>query len=454
MPRRSSVLTLEIPRSDFTVLYDDSKNYWKARATLDILIANHTKFNCVEVAVYNPELDKEAPRIYLDLKAIEKHLDYPDLERRVAEKKESFLRMKKPCNSADIVREVHDSMVVTYIMNRLQVERSPSANPTAAAPGSDPAAEPPADDFSMVISPLTGDIVVNEALRRLDSLMDKPLGVTPIQCSFQKKLRAEAIELAMNSFKNEADALRRATHLAEITSASADGFRTALAERMRLQRKMSLPRQRWVRAVHRVVIQNHVAMVRRRLEDIEERKRLAEEEAAELANPSKKSTRSRILRKSIDNSSLPVVKPTQGPGLRSSNHMSMKSTSMDAAETGSSKRMPGLNLPSIQTSHSEVSLAAPTKGAGVRRSMGAILERSTFHEGDEGGSRKRTAASHKASPTARSMMLPPAMRSNDSAPSLIQSYANVSNRVAAPIPTHALMTVQQVSSRSLRQLKN
>lgn len=211
MPHRRSSLCEPLPPQEVQIIYDDSKAYWKARTNLDIVIALHKKCACLEVVVYNPELDREAPRLYLNALVVNQHLNRAELDKRVNEKKEVFIRSKKPFNAMEITKEVLDEMMQNYVLSRLQVEMLnkplplPSTASTTAstsqipvennnnsdksASSEDGAAVTPfvPREFVMNLLPHLGDSVNNDG--RLDSFMDKPAELAPIKCSFQKKLK-------------------------------------------------------------------------------------------------------------------------------------------------------------------------------------------------------------------------------------------------------------------------
>lgn len=170
--RRSSVCSG--PINSLEIFYDDSKSYWKARATLDIVIALHVRQQVFEVVIYNPELDSEAPRIYLGFKNILKHIDQGEVDRNVTEKKEIFLRLKKPFNPLTITKEVLDNLMLSYIMSRLNVISNGVGEGVT---------------FVMALTPHTGDVVVDEVSHRLDVVIEKPMDLIPIETSFQKKLK-------------------------------------------------------------------------------------------------------------------------------------------------------------------------------------------------------------------------------------------------------------------------
>lgn len=82
----------------------------------------------------------------------------------------------------------------------------------------------------------------------------------------------------LTSLKAESAELRNATRLAQLATSSIDGFKLMLAEKLKIENQMkgkySVPRLRWIKAIKRVLIQNYANKVRKRLglstEDVED----------------------------------------------------------------------------------------------------------------------------------------------------------------------------------------
>jgi hypothetical protein len=108
---------------DFEVLMEGSKSFWKLRLSLDILIISHPGQKCIELVAYNTEIGVEAPRIYISsvLLATKINPDKEDFEEKLKTAQEVFLRQKKTCTDADLRKQVYNELVVSYIMQRLNV---------------------------------------------------------------------------------------------------------------------------------------------------------------------------------------------------------------------------------------------------------------------------------------------------------------------------------------------
>eukprot|EP01039_Chlorochromonas_danica_P001405 gene1405-1528_t len=257
------------------------KNFWKPRATVDVVIAHHLLHGCLEVVAYHPEQDVEAPRLYVDAIALQDLMDKDEVDRRALEKKEAFIRRRKSTRRSLIMREVYDTLIINFITSRLQIDTASST-------------------FAVVLTPRAGDVVAEEESGRLALLLTAPPSdLVPVKVTFQHKASSTEMIAAMRNINEEATNVR---HMALLSTSSVDGFRMTLAQRMKWA-SYSAARLRWVRVVHRVVVQLYVEKVKNRLEEIEAKR----EEARRLRRLQRESRpkRPRILRKSIDASSLP-----------------------------------------------------------------------------------------------------------------------------------------------------
>lgn len=277
--------------------FEGSKSYWKQRANVDILIVCHTSNHCVEVIVFDPERNLEANRLYLNSVLLASKVDMKELHMKLAERKESLLRQKKKeseFNPISLTKELLIQAMVNFILMRLQIVTLNEKK------------------FEIALSPMTGDCTVSvpvpvETVVAANTSADTGEGATdakpsegeregaaventdaggvrvvldvlypqcpplliPILCKFAKKFNSADINSTLNHLKLEEDALKSATKLAELATSTVDGFKLMLAEKIRLEQEMrkrySINRLRWIHAINRVMVQNYVKKVRVRL---------------------------------------------------------------------------------------------------------------------------------------------------------------------------------------------
>jgi hypothetical protein len=104
------------------VLYKGMKQFWRTRTNVDIVICEHKDSRVVEIVTYEPVLDMEAPRLYLDDGILYSKLDQSQLEESLKSAKELLLRLREVPDKEALMREIGNKAKVEYILNRLTVD--------------------------------------------------------------------------------------------------------------------------------------------------------------------------------------------------------------------------------------------------------------------------------------------------------------------------------------------
>jgi hypothetical protein len=243
-------------RQGVEVYFEGNKSFWKTRQTVDVAIICHTRFLCVEVLVFDPQSGLEANHLYLDSVQLAGKVDQQELQEKLSQKKEAFLRLKKPFDAAHITKDLLVQAMSTYILNRLQLVASND------------------NDQNGVLEVAFAGLSSNptDAAREADILCEMPAGLLPTECHFAKKVKSSDIKHTLNLLKLESNALKSATKLAELSLSSVDNFKLMLAEKLRrdieLRATLSPARLNWIRAINCVLIQNFVEKVRGRLTEL------------------------------------------------------------------------------------------------------------------------------------------------------------------------------------------
>lgn len=154
-------------------IFEGTKTFWKTRVNLDLVIAYHAKSHCIEVIAHHPELGREC-RLYLSSILLLSKMDQNDLTLRIGEKKEVFIKQKKPVNVQQLTKEVLYASVTNYVLSRLAY--------TVAE-------EEPLFQISLQV--LMGDTAVADANgeMRLDVLIAQPAALDQVVTRFQKRIR-------------------------------------------------------------------------------------------------------------------------------------------------------------------------------------------------------------------------------------------------------------------------
>lgn len=445
------------------IIFEGSKTYWKSRVNLDLVFALHPKQQCIEVIAHHPELGKEA-RLYLISALLIAKMDQTDLQEKLTMKKEVFIKQKKPVNVAQLTKEVLYSSISSYIQSRLQFTVNEEEG-----------------SFTIHMQPMTGDIIIDEASNRMDVVREKPQVLDEVATRFQKKVRYDLIFIlfdedivyvlsydssmdinrALNSLKASSEELKRATNYAELATSSIDGIKLMMAAKLEMERAMrqncSEARMRWVKAINRVLTMNFVEKVRARLESspaMSAKPNLAV--VTSFGGPVVK--RPRILRKSIDNSSLPNASRSGAAGglpaiSKSSSMASSPSQALHHAilPTGSHDSFlpaltgqPGLLVPDGSSKSRRLSRMnnnlPGTVGGDSHKASNRLTRRSLNQDVVMQRYLPETTSLHSSilpSPTSTSSKLTPTTHTN-SVPSLRQSYNTMSQKLVQPLSLSAI----------------
>lgn len=101
------------------VIFQGSKCYWRTRNTVDIMLVLHNDFNVIEVITYEPTIDKEAPRIYLENSILNTKIDQEEVQEKLRAAKEIILRRREAPNADKLLKEIINNAKTDYILNRL-----------------------------------------------------------------------------------------------------------------------------------------------------------------------------------------------------------------------------------------------------------------------------------------------------------------------------------------------
>lgn len=61
------------------VVFQGVKFFWRTRNTIDIMVVEHADLHITEIVAYDPAIDREAPRIYVDSDILLAKLDHGDI---------------------------------------------------------------------------------------------------------------------------------------------------------------------------------------------------------------------------------------------------------------------------------------------------------------------------------------------------------------------------------------
>lgn len=125
----------------------------------------------IELVTFNNDLGLESQRFYFLSQILLSKLSPDEVEAKLRDKKEKFLREKKALNIADLMREVTDYMISQFVISRIGIPESQSK-----------------DAFTIAIIPNFGD-TINPATSELDFLCEKPDSIVAAELHHVKKSR-------------------------------------------------------------------------------------------------------------------------------------------------------------------------------------------------------------------------------------------------------------------------
>lgn len=278
------------------VLFEGVKAFWRTRQNVDMRIVEHLNgaSPCVEIIGYETDLAAESPRIYLDSKKLYDRLDAAEVDEKINAKREEYTRMRKRVPVEELRRTILQQMAVTFILARLAIMEEETAEVTAATTPTTTAdtnaegvvettstTEAEADaltaavasvaeiTFRLAFVPASGDPVNHGKVDML--LPGRPAGLEEITIARRKKTSMQDFHKEMRALKADhaqlnhacADAQRKAG----LAVQSTDAFKNMLRNRSTMDdSSFSMARKRWMWAGQKVILQNYVASVHRRLE--------------------------------------------------------------------------------------------------------------------------------------------------------------------------------------------
>jgi hypothetical protein len=128
--------------SDSTeVTFDGTKFYWRTRNTVDVVIAHHKAQQVFEVIVYEPSLDVEAPRLYLDETILMPKVDHSEANSKI-----SFAKRNDVPLTEKFVQGIMNKAIADFILNRLIVVELTQSTGTFVV-------DMKIDDYDVMLSP-------------------------------------------------------------------------------------------------------------------------------------------------------------------------------------------------------------------------------------------------------------------------------------------------------------
>lgn len=103
--------------SHISVVFQGSKFFWRTRNNIDVTIISHTDLDMVEVIAYEPSVDVEAERIYLNLKILNSRLNQAEIEAKF-----SFAKQNNVAHTEQFEADVIKRATSDFVLNHLFIK--------------------------------------------------------------------------------------------------------------------------------------------------------------------------------------------------------------------------------------------------------------------------------------------------------------------------------------------
>jgi len=273
-------------------LFHEHKLFWRERINVDIAIRLYLATSVIEINAYNLDDDVESPKLYIDKDKLFSRLDGGDVDAKVQETQQDLIRKRKPkLPMAELTESIRRKLVSEFICMRLNIVRDKKKVPRAAGKASAPitvcerclryekcircsAEEKEARRAAVAERSITEEYVIDKSTFRVS--FDPLEGEVPFEFFVVKPGNLETVTLARRrrtnaaDFHNElsnfradteslSDASQTAARIAGLATQSVDGFKKTKKRVDFDPRIYSQSRIRWMKAIHRIILQNAVA---------------------------------------------------------------------------------------------------------------------------------------------------------------------------------------------------
>jgi hypothetical protein len=298
----------------------------RSRANVDFKIVEHVAYGVTEVITYCADKHEEGARIYLSTPILKTKVNANELEDKLQQRKEAFVRQRKRVPVDELTDEITRNMYGVWIIQR--------------------AAVPEGEEFNVTLVPQTGDLTQDETGQMLDAIiLEVPEGLVPLSVPRFKRASTEEFHATLATLKSQhmdlKDALMHANRVSGIMMATVEEFdhmvHPSAADRSTMDPnalEMSRARLRWRHTIKKVQFGIAYEKTKQMLE-----KRYSLDSIGTL--PSMRSSTLPSLRPSLSMASLGTT--TDSPSskrLLSSNSISQLPDTLPAISEGGSTKSP------------------------------------------------------------------------------------------------------------------
>jgi hypothetical protein len=233
--------------NEVEIVFEGSLSLWRAATNLDIIIIRYDTHNCLEIIAYDPFMNQEAPRMYVNLSAVVAKIDTNEFDATVLTIKEPLLKKHEDFNVAEVERKTWNILVSKYITTRIALNMEQKAN----------------GQLVIYLKSLIGDTTKTNPLASncLDVIMTKPANLDPMQTVHLASLRASVVMACLTTFHESTGLI--SAHGAKAVSYLNMAKSLATFARLGHRKKAStVALGRWQKAVNKVINLEMVKKVR------------------------------------------------------------------------------------------------------------------------------------------------------------------------------------------------
>lgn len=97
-------------------VFQGVKFFWRTRNSLDIIIMEHTDSNITELIAFEPTIDKESPRIYMDSSVLHSKIDHASIEAQL-----SFAKRNNVPITEEWISAITNKAKADFLLSRLVI---------------------------------------------------------------------------------------------------------------------------------------------------------------------------------------------------------------------------------------------------------------------------------------------------------------------------------------------
>lgn len=109
-------------RDRVKALFDGSKEFWREKKTINIIILDHIDISCIELIALCPDFLNECSKLYFNSEALSSILDQQEFTFQMKTVQEQLLIKNKSVSNKSLTRKVTSAMIVNFLLDHLHLK--------------------------------------------------------------------------------------------------------------------------------------------------------------------------------------------------------------------------------------------------------------------------------------------------------------------------------------------